>query len=394
MTVSKDAMGMITIQLNEKDVPSAENKPQGPSNAKRVSALLLWFTFNALTLLLNKFLFAKLQFSYPFALTAVHMATCSFFAFLIIKVFKWIPFQQQSRSDIIRHILPLAVIFCVNIVLGNVSLRFIPISFMQTVKSSVPVFTVIIQTLFLRKTFEQRVYLALIPVVGGVALASFTESSFDMTGFLCAVFASITTAVQAVMMNLLLASGMKKMDPINLLFYMGPLSFAMLVPAVFMFEWQSISTEWIYFGQPAPLLWLFVGGAVAFALNYSSFVVSSVVSTLTMTVSGNLKAVINIVVSVAIFGNPIGLMNWIGCLVAIGGVMWYQHIMMNPRPVEPVLPIRAVASPKTTGFVLASERRKSTPGLSALHRGSPRAPGLNLITAESINPTYKSAHQA
>jgi len=335
MTVSKD--GMISIQMNT-PLPSSPSlpptKPLGPSNVKKVSALLIWFTFNALTLLLNKFLFAKLQFSYPLALTAVHMFVCTIFSWAIILVFKLLPFQKQTSRDIIRHVLPLAVVFCVNIVLGNVSLRFIPISFMQTIKSSVPVFTVLIQGIFLKKVFENRVYLSLIPVVGGVGLASFTEASFNMVGFLCAVFASVTTAVQAVLMSLLLASGMKKMDPINLLFYMAPISFAILLPFVCFFELNSIRTEWIYYGELEPILWLFVGGAVAFALNYSSFVVSSVVSTLTMTVSGNAKAVINIVVSVIIFGNPITFMNWIGCLVAIAGVMWYQFIMMHPKPVE------------------------------------------------------------
>lgn len=36
-------------------------------------------------------------------------------------------------------------IFCVNIILGNVSLRYIPVSFMQTIKSLVPAFTVVLQ---------------------------------------------------------------------------------------------------------------------------------------------------------------------------------------------------------------------------------------------------------
>jgi len=128
---------------------------------------------------------------------------------------------------------------------------------------------------------------------------------------------------------LLLANGMKKMDPINLLYNMAPLSFLMLIPGVLLFEAHDIRTQWVYYGELSPILWLFVSGAVAFALNYSSFVVSSVVSTLTMTVSGNAKAVVNIAVSVMVFGNVITFVNWLGCLIAIGGVMWYQHIMMS-----------------------------------------------------------------
>lgn len=324
----------VTIDLSPAPTPLPLSPP-GPSSLKKISALLTWFTFNAATLLLNKFLFAKLQFSYPLSLTAVHMATCFVFSHFIIKIFKLIPYQKQTTNDIMRHIFPLAFVFCLNIVFGNFSLSFIPISFMQTVKSSVPVFTVLIQAIFLGKVFERRVYLALIPVVGGVALASCTELNFDTTGFVCALVASVLTALQAVLVSLLLASGMKKMDPINLLYYMSPISFVLLVPGVLIFEAHSIRTEWIYYGELTPIVWLFFGGAIAFALNYSSFVVSSVVSTLTMTVSGNAKAVINIAVSVLVFGNAITFMNWIGCLVAIGGVMWYQYIMMHPAKASP-----------------------------------------------------------
>jgi hypothetical protein len=34
---------------------------------------------------------------------------------------------------------------------------------------------------------------------------------------------------------------------------------------------------------------------------------------------------------VLVFGNPIGIVNWLGCFVATGGVMWYNQIMMKQK---------------------------------------------------------------
>lgn len=297
------------------------------SMAKKGMSLAVWFCFNSLTLILNKYLFSVVDFHYPLTLTAVHMVTCFFLAFLIIKVFKWVPYQPLTRQELLTKILPLSIIFCANIVFGNFSIRWIPISFMQTVKSSVPVFTVLLQWMIYRQTCAKAVAYALIPVVGGVALASCTEVNFVMGGFICALFGSFLTALQAVILH----SSAMKLNPVNLILYTSPISLAMLIIPCAAFEFSSIKNEWAYFGELSPILWLALSGTVAFALNYSSFIVSGVLSALTMTVAGNFKAVINIVASVLVFGNPISMVNWVGCLVATGGVMWYNQIMNRQK---------------------------------------------------------------
>lgn len=298
-----------------------------PSLMKKGGSLLLWFLFNSLTLILNKYLFSVMDFHYPLTLTAVHMVTCFAFSYLLTHVLKVVPYQTMSRHDLLTKILPLSIVFCTNIVFGNFSIRWIPISFMQTVKSSVPAFTVVLQYLILKKTSSKQVYLSLIPVVGGVALASCTEINFVMGGFLCALFGSFLTSLQAVILH----SSAVKLDAVNLILYTSPISLAMLVVPCALFEFNSIRTEWQYYGELMPIVWLIISGTVAFLLNYSSFIVSSVLTALTMTVAGNFKAVINIVASVLVFGNPIGVVNWIGCFVATGGVMWYNQLMMKQK---------------------------------------------------------------
>lgn len=64
----------------------------------------------------------------------------------MIKVFKVKPLITVDPEDRWRRIFPMSFVFCINIVLGNVSLRYIPVSFMQTIKSFTPATTGQFQT--------------------------------------------------------------------------------------------------------------------------------------------------------------------------------------------------------------------------------------------------------
>lgn len=60
---------------------------------------------------------------------------------MVIHVLKVKPLIEVNPQDRWSRILPMSFVFCINIVLGNVSLRYIPVSFMQTIKSLTPATT-------------------------------------------------------------------------------------------------------------------------------------------------------------------------------------------------------------------------------------------------------------
>ena len=73
------------------------------------------------------------------------------------------------------------------VILGLVSLKHIAVSFTETIKSSAPLFTVIIARIMLREKTGLWVNLALVPVMGGLALTSCYELSFTAIGFSAAI---------------------------------------------------------------------------------------------------------------------------------------------------------------------------------------------------------------
>ena len=66
---------------------------------------------------------------------------------------------------------------------GLVALEYVAVSFTETVKSSAPIFTVLITRVVIGETTSLIVNLSLIPIMGGLALASMTELSFLILGF-------------------------------------------------------------------------------------------------------------------------------------------------------------------------------------------------------------------
>eukprot|EP00698_Gefionella_okellyi_P022702 TRINITY_DN7558_c0_g1_i4.p1 TRINITY_DN7558_c0_g1~~TRINITY_DN7558_c0_g1_i4.p1 ORF type:complete len:337 (+),score=48.75 TRINITY_DN7558_c0_g1_i4:56-1066(+) len=321
--------------------------------------LALWFFFNLLTVVGNRWLFQDYHFSYPLTLTAIHMMCCFVGAFFLLKVFNLQPFKEVSREQYMRRILPLAVLYCVNISFGNLSLNLIPVSLMQTVKSSVPAFNVIGQVLFLGRRFHTRLYLSILPVVLGVAVAaaaSSQESDFSLLGVVAGIISSVFTAAQAIVSGLVL-TGSDSLSSFNVMFYMAPPSLAMLAPFSLVFEvpmlksWQPPS-----FG--GAVLVLLISGIIAVLLNVATFLAIANTSSLSFNVAGNFKAVINIVVSVMIFGNNMNIWNVLGCAVTIVGVIWYNRESWKPMdaPETPPLPVYEPL-PQSPDVLLAATHR-------------------------------------
>ena len=71
--------------------------------------------------------------------------------------------------------------------LSLLSLQYVAVSFTETVKSSGPLFTVLISWLVLRERNGIYVQSSLIPIMTGLMLCSAYELSFTMIGFLAAL---------------------------------------------------------------------------------------------------------------------------------------------------------------------------------------------------------------
>jgi len=147
-----------------------------------------------------------------------------------------------------------------------------------------------------------------------------------VTGFTAALVACLTTSIQSVVSGILLG-GSVKLDSMNLLYYMAPVSFILIFPAAYVLESEGLKAyDFETFGQSFVLFNLTISGIVAYLLNLCVFFAIKSTSPLTFTVFGNLKVVLVVIISVMIFKNEITIWNGVGCFIAIAGIIWYNSI--------------------------------------------------------------------
>ncbi|CAA7405279.1 unnamed protein product [Spirodela intermedia] len=288
-------------------------------------AILQWWAFNVSVIIANKWIFQKLDFKFPLTVSCVHFICSSIGSYIAIRVMKLKPLIEVEPEDTWRRIFPMSFVFCINIALGNVSLRHIPVSFMQTIKSFTPATTVIMQWILWRKRFDWRIWASLVPIVGGIVLTSLTEISFNTVGFFAALFGCLATSTKTILAEALLHG--YKFDSINTVYHMAPFATAILaVPAMFLegggvAAWFRTHDDGFFC-----LLIILISGILAFCLNFSIFYVIHSTTAVTFNVAGNMKVAVAVMISWLIFRNPIPGINAVGCAVTLAGCTLYGYV--------------------------------------------------------------------
>ncbi|KAF7144867.1 hypothetical protein RHSIM_Rhsim04G0106000 [Rhododendron simsii] len=304
---------------------SASSSSASPSSPLFIAALIvLWYSSNIGVLLLNKLLLSNYGFRFPIFLTMCHMSACALLSYFSVAFLKVFPLQQiRSRSQLLR-IATLGVVFCASVVGGNISLRYLPVSFNQAVGATTPFFTAVFAYLVTFKREAWVTYAALVPVVTGVMIASGGEPSFHLYGFIMCISATAARAFKSVLQGILLSSEGEKLNSMNLLLYMSPIAVLVLLPATLLMEPDVLEVT-LSLGMKHRFMWLLlcINSVAAYLANLSNFLVTKHTSALTLQVLGNAKGAVAVVISILLFKNPVTFIGIGGYTMTVMGVIAY-----------------------------------------------------------------------
>ncbi|KAK7290103.1 hypothetical protein RIF29_04285 [Crotalaria pallida] len=301
-------------------------KMKGTTRFFTIGLVAAWYSSNIGVLLLNKYLLSNYGFKYPIFLTMCHMTACSLFSYVAIAWLKVVPLQTiRSRVQFFK-ISALSLIFCVSVVFGNVSLRYLPVSFNQAIGATTPFFTAVFAYLMTFKREAWLTYLSLVPVVTGVVIASGGEPSFHLFGFIICIAATAARALKSVVQGILLSSEGEKLNSMNLLLYMAPMAVFFLLPASLIMEENVIGITVALARDDVKIIWyLLFNSALAYFVNLTNFLVTKHTSALTLQVLGNAKGAVAVVVSILIFRNPVSVTGMLGYTLTVFGVVLYSE---------------------------------------------------------------------
>ncbi|NP_001105393.2 plastid phosphate/phosphoenolpyruvate translocator 2 [Zea mays] len=292
----------------------------------------LWYLFNIYFNIYNKQVLKVLP--YPINITTVQFAVGS-----AIALFMWITGilkRPKISGAQLFAILPLAIVHTMGNLFTNMSLGKVAVSFTHTIKAMEPFFSVLLSAIFLGELPTPWVVLSLLPIVGGVALASLTEASFNWAGFWSAMASNVTFQSRNVLSKKLMVKKEESLDNINLFSIITVMSFFLLAPVTLLTEGVKVSPA-VLQSAGLNLKQIYTRSLIAaccfHAYQQVSYMILARVSPVTHSVGNCVKRVVVIVTSVLFFRTPVSPINSLGTGIALAGVFLYSQLKrLKPKP--------------------------------------------------------------
>jgi len=203
------------------------------------------------------------------------------------------------------------------------------VSFGQIVKAAEPVFAAATNAVLLKDIDHPMVYLALVPIIGGVGLASLKELSFTWTALIAASLANQAAALKNVVSKGVMGKPWAKaLGPQNTYAVVNILALLFTIPAVLAFDLKdaaNVYAQVVKAGTTNDVLkYSFYSGLAFYLYNEASFLALDRLSPVTHSVANTLKRVVIIVASCIVFRTPMTLLGGIGSGVAVLGTLLYS----------------------------------------------------------------------
>ncbi len=256
----------------------AEPAPAGGGLAETLQIgtyFALWYLFNIGYNIYNKQ--ALNAMSYPWTIATIQMATGIFyFVPLWLTGIRKAP--KLSASDL-KTLFPIALCHTGVHVGAVIALGAGAVSFAHIVKASEPVVTCALNALLLGQILPLPVYATLLPIIGGVAIASMKELSFTFLALASAMLSNVSSAARGVLSKKTMSGKQigENLDAQNLYAVLTAMSTLLLIPTALAIEGTGFFSAFNKlvaageFTSKSLATLLALGGATYYAYNEVAF---------------------------------------------------------------------------------------------------------------------------
>ena len=235
----------------------------------------------------------------------------------------------KLSADAIKTLLPISFMHALGHIGAVVSAGAGAVSFTQIVKASEPVFTCGLSWMLLGTSVSTLTALSLLPIVGGVALASVTELSFTWLSFGGAMLSNLAFATRNIFSRLSMDKPKgENMTPENLFGVLTVMSFLFALPFALIIEGPVAASAWLAATAKAPASAIakasIMTGLYFYTYNEIAMLALNNVHPVTHAVANTIKRVVILLACVIMFKTPMTPLCQLGSAIAIGGSYLYS----------------------------------------------------------------------
>ncbi|KAJ3196625.1 hypothetical protein HK101_008306 [Irineochytrium annulatum] len=187
----------------------------------------VWILLSSSVVLFNKYILHALDFPYPIFLTTWHLAIATIATRFLALTTTLLDGRHDVAMDWLTYMLrvfPIGLFFSLSLILYNIAYLYLSVAFIQMLKGAVPVAVLLAGVLLTGKPVSLGTFFNVVVIVGGVMVASYGEIEFSVIGFVAQAVGILCEAVRLVLVQMLLELKNMKMDPLCSLYYFAPIA--------------------------------------------------------------------------------------------------------------------------------------------------------------------------
>ncbi|XP_073303775.1 UDP-xylose transporter 1 [Primulina huaijiensis] len=318
-----------------------------------IGALFLSVASSVSIVICNKALMSHLGFPFATTLTSWHLMVTYFslHAALRLNLFENKPIDMKTVTLF-------GLLNGVSIGFLNLSLGFNSIGFYQMTKLAIIPFTVLLETLFLKKQFSEKIKSSLLILLLGVGIASVTDLQLNFVGTILSLLAIVTTCVGQILTNTI--QKRLNVSSTQLLYQSAPFQAAILfVSGPFLDQFLTKKNVFAYKYSTVVLGFIILSCLIAVFVNLSTFLVIGKTSPVTYQVLGHLKTCLVLAFGYTLLHDPFTSRNIFGILIAIVGMGMYSYFCTSEAKRNQLGDLSSLSQMK---------ERDTTPLLSSHHQ--------------------------
>jgi solute carrier family 35 protein C2 len=318
----------------------------GSRNKKRLVYIILYYILAVTVAVFNKFVIGGGSMNFPLMLSACSafiQAAMAAVSLAILGILRQTITQKLTFNQYVTAVMPCAIASGLDIGISNSSLRFVSLSFYTMVKSSAPIFVLASALLLGLEKPSFGLFMIMGVIAGGTLMTVWTDSGvkgFDVSGFLMVLSAAMLSGVRWSLTQLIIeehsneAGSARKLTsagPLATILYLAPIAGVLMFAMSLVVEGVGQFARYTARNIPYVSVIFATSGVLTFALILTEYKVVQETSVLTFAITGILKEIILIALSMLVFGDRLIPINYVGIVISIGGIAAYNWLRLSHR---------------------------------------------------------------